>query len=517
MGCRWYFRRRTRLLRGVGALPQRGNPWPSRRQRSHPASGREPGRRRAPRKGLLARLRPTARPRARVTGSHSATAPTASPRHHRPHHRPVAGAGKRARRARRPARHPTPRLPTYARSSGDVGGDAGRGAVPGLGVRVDRAAGARVRDPRTGRVRRAVGLLPLRQHVHAPRPGAWTHATAVGGAAAGRGGAGVGDDGLPDLPPGPADEPSALAHGGRQRLRRRPGAGPRRAAVHAARATRWCRPTSSTRVFEDNESATTPRRRHRGGPVGRPGPGQRAAARRRRRRRPRRRPHRLDDPGQHRHPHRRDGDVQPAAQHDERAVPRRTARCTTSTRTASPATATPRQLDAQRGLQAGARRSTPASSASATTRAPTRSSRRSRAAWACHVDYYLLVNLRASSRSSTRSAASPSTSTSRSPIGGNTDAGIPPTGYLQPGPDQHLDGFDALWFSRGRYGSDDYQRMDRAALHDRRDHRRGRPAEPAAQLPGPRRGGQGDRPHRHPAQAAAGVRRPRAGRSRTPR
>jgi anionic cell wall polymer biosynthesis LytR-Cps2A-Psr (LCP) family protein len=44
-------------------------------------------------------------------------------------------------------------------------------------------------------------------------------------------------------------------------------------------------------------------------------------------------------------------------------------------------------------------------------------------------------------------------------INGNTDAGIPPTDYLQPGPAQHLDGFQALWFARGRWGSDDYQRM----------------------------------------------------------
>jgi LCP family protein required for cell wall assembly len=46
-------------------------------------------------------------------------------------------------------------------------------------------------------------------------------------------------------------------------------------------------------------------------------------------------------------------------------------------------------------------------------------------------------------------------------INGNTDAGIPPTDYLDPGPDQHLDGFHALWFARGRYGSDDYERMER--------------------------------------------------------
>ena len=46
-------------------------------------------------------------------------------------------------------------------------------------------------------------------------------------------------------------------------------------------------------------------------------------------------------------------------------------------------------------------------------------------------------------------------------INGNTDAGIPPTDYIDPGPDQHLDGFHALWFARGRWGSDDYERMER--------------------------------------------------------
>jgi LCP family protein required for cell wall assembly len=46
-------------------------------------------------------------------------------------------------------------------------------------------------------------------------------------------------------------------------------------------------------------------------------------------------------------------------------------------------------------------------------------------------------------------------------INGQTDAGIPPTGYIEPGPDQHLDGYHALWYARGRYGADDYQRMAR--------------------------------------------------------
>jgi polyisoprenyl-teichoic acid--peptidoglycan teichoic acid transferase len=46
-------------------------------------------------------------------------------------------------------------------------------------------------------------------------------------------------------------------------------------------------------------------------------------------------------------------------------------------------------------------------------------------------------------------------------INGQTDAGIPPTGYIEPGANEHLDGFHALWYARGRYGADDYQRMSR--------------------------------------------------------
>jgi LCP family protein required for cell wall assembly len=47
------------------------------------------------------------------------------------------------------------------------------------------------------------------------------------------------------------------------------------------------------------------------------------------------------------------------------------------------------------------------------------------------------------------------------PIGGDTDAHIPPSGYIQPGKDQHLMGGRALWYARGRYGLDDYKRMER--------------------------------------------------------
>ena len=46
------------------------------------------------------------------------------------------------------------------------------------------------------------------------------------------------------------------------------------------------------------------------------------------------------------------------------------------------------------------------------------------------------------------------------PIGG-AEGLREPDGYLQPGPNQQLDGFEALWFARGRYGLDDYDRMRR--------------------------------------------------------
>lgn len=47
------------------------------------------------------------------------------------------------------------------------------------------------------------------------------------------------------------------------------------------------------------------------------------------------------------------------------------------------------------------------------------------------------------------------------PIGGQTDAHILPDGYIQPGPNQHFMGRLALWYARGRYGLDDYKRMER--------------------------------------------------------
>lgn len=75
------------------------------------------------------------------------------------------------------------------------------------------------------------------------------------------------------------------------------------------------------------------------------------------------------------------------------------------------------------------------------------------------VDYYVLVNLLGFRQ--VVDAIGGVTVNVNEPvaINGDTDNGIPPTGYIEPGPDQHLDGFHALWFARGRWGSDDYERM----------------------------------------------------------
>ena len=51
----------------------------------------------------------------------------------------------------------------------------------------------------------------------------------------------------------------------------------------------------------------------------------------------------------------------------------------------------------------------------------------------------------------------------RIPIGGKTTERVPPKGYIEPGPNKHLDGRLALWYARGRYGltTGDYSRMER--------------------------------------------------------
>ena len=77
------------------------------------------------------------------------------------------------------------------------------------------------------------------------------------------------------------------------------------------------------------------------------------------------------------------------------------------------------------------------------------------------VDYYVLINLQGFTKLINALGGVTLNINTYIPIGGNTDLGIPPEDYLKPGPDQHLGGKGALWYARGRYGSNDYARMDR--------------------------------------------------------
>ncbi|WP_245630421.1 LCP family protein [Granulicoccus phenolivorans] len=77
------------------------------------------------------------------------------------------------------------------------------------------------------------------------------------------------------------------------------------------------------------------------------------------------------------------------------------------------------------------------------------------------IDYYLLIELDAFPRVINALGGITVNINTWVAKGGQTDAGIPPDGWLRPGPNQHLNGWDALWFARGRYGADDFQRMDR--------------------------------------------------------
>jgi polyisoprenyl-teichoic acid--peptidoglycan teichoic acid transferase len=77
------------------------------------------------------------------------------------------------------------------------------------------------------------------------------------------------------------------------------------------------------------------------------------------------------------------------------------------------------------------------------------------------VDYYVLVDFTGFRQLVDAMGGITVNVNVRVAINGQTDAGIPPTGYIEPGPNQHLDGFHALWYARGRYGADDYQRMSR--------------------------------------------------------
>jgi polyisoprenyl-teichoic acid--peptidoglycan teichoic acid transferase len=77
------------------------------------------------------------------------------------------------------------------------------------------------------------------------------------------------------------------------------------------------------------------------------------------------------------------------------------------------------------------------------------------------VDYYVLINLRGFTKLINALGGIRINVNTYVPIGGDSDSGVAPTEQISPGPNKKLRGRSALWFARGRYGSDDYARMDR--------------------------------------------------------
>jgi LCP family protein required for cell wall assembly len=77
------------------------------------------------------------------------------------------------------------------------------------------------------------------------------------------------------------------------------------------------------------------------------------------------------------------------------------------------------------------------------------------------IDYYVLVNLNGFEKLVDALGGITVNVNYYVPIGGDTSAGILPDSYIAPGPNQHLDGHEALMWSRGRYGLTDYDRMAR--------------------------------------------------------
>ena len=77
------------------------------------------------------------------------------------------------------------------------------------------------------------------------------------------------------------------------------------------------------------------------------------------------------------------------------------------------------------------------------------------------LDYYVLVNMDGFKDFINAIGGITVNVNYRIPIGGKTDEHVKPDGYIEPGPNQHLKGRLALWYARGRYGLDDYKRMER--------------------------------------------------------
>jgi LCP family protein required for cell wall assembly len=77
------------------------------------------------------------------------------------------------------------------------------------------------------------------------------------------------------------------------------------------------------------------------------------------------------------------------------------------------------------------------------------------------IDYFILVNLEGFSQLIDALGGITVNVNYYVPIGGEPSKGYLPDDYFTPGPNQHMDGWHALAFARGRFGLTDYSRMDR--------------------------------------------------------
>jgi polyisoprenyl-teichoic acid--peptidoglycan teichoic acid transferase len=83
------------------------------------------------------------------------------------------------------------------------------------------------------------------------------------------------------------------------------------------------------------------------------------------------------------------------------------------------------------------------------------------AALGVKVDYYVLINLQGFTKLINALGGIRVNVNTYVPIGGDSDSGVAPSEQISPGANKKLKGREALWFARGRYGSDDYARMER--------------------------------------------------------
>jgi polyisoprenyl-teichoic acid--peptidoglycan teichoic acid transferase len=77
------------------------------------------------------------------------------------------------------------------------------------------------------------------------------------------------------------------------------------------------------------------------------------------------------------------------------------------------------------------------------------------------IDYYAMLNLRGFSSFVNALGGVDVNVPERLPIGGNSSNHSATSGWIEAGQHQHLDGYQALWFARSRWSTDDYDRMRR--------------------------------------------------------